>query len=95
MRRRSLKKRLLKRLRRLSPLKFKVMLKSICSAEGHGPPKPFVGAAFIASEKEAEARKNLLKEREEQAAAEAAEKAKQAEVLKAKSNKPDADKRIR
>ena len=64
------------------------------------PPKPMDPeairrAAFIASEKEAEARKNVLKEREEKAAAEAAaaaEKAKQAEVLKAKSSKPDATK---
>ena len=64
------------------------------------PPKPMDPeairrAAFIASEKEAEARKNVLKEREEKAAAEAAEaaeKAKQAEVIKAKSSKPDATK---
>ena len=55
-------------------------------------PEAIRRAAFIASEKEAEARKNVLKEREEKAAAEAAEKAKQAEVLKAKSTKPDATK---
>ena len=53
-------------------------------------PEAISRAAFIASEKETEARKNVLKEREEKAATEAAEKAKQAETIKAKSTKPDA-----
>ena len=53
-------------------------------------PEAIRRAAFIASEKETEARKNVLKEREEKAATEAAEKAKQAETIKAKSTKPDA-----